>query len=100
MATDILSAVRQLAEEYRLRSHMLTGPIEVDIPYGYVVKLIAAHGSLRAAADATFRPDTVTLTCREWREVQYTANRQVQLMFPHFFVTPVDELFRIAVSYG
>jgi hypothetical protein len=98
---DVLGALQMQAREYRERSKLDTDAhLEVNVPERVAHAAIVEHGSLRAAADSVFNPGSVTIFCQEWRDVQDKINTAYRTALRPFRITPIDVMFRIAVTYG
>lgn len=101
MTYDLVEMIGLQAAEYR-RLHKLaeTSTIEAVVPLREATRLRAEHGSLRAAADASFNPGSVTLVCHEWRELRDKVNARIDSWPPPWRLGSLYEFTRIALAYG
>ena len=102
---DVLNALELQAREYRERMKLdADSPLEVDVPNWKAVELIKQYGSLQAAADAIFRPGTVKIVDRYWRDFCYEATQRVNARLARLadlgYFSRIDELTRIAAGEG
>lgn len=98
---DFIGALQLQAQHYREAYKLeAQAPLELDVPIAWVDQLLATYGSLRWAADAIFDPGTVTITCREWHDLQYKINMMFQLAPPPWRCIDPNDLMRIAVTCG
>jgi hypothetical protein len=97
MMSSIAEMARQYRESYRLEDIY---PVEVYLPDWYARRLVERHGPLEAAADTAFRPGSVKLVNRTWRETRDEINTLFLAGSKPFHVSHPDTLFRIAVELG
>lgn len=75
---DFLNALAEQARDYRNRMKLDTdAQLEVVVPNWKAVELSCEYGSLRAAADAVFRPGTVRIVDAYWRDFCWNVTESV-----------------------
>lgn len=99
----MLNALAIQAREYREVMKLDdSSPLEVFVSNWKAVELIREYGSLRAAADAVFRPGTVNIVDQYWHEWCFQTTQRVNARLATLtdvgYFSQIDLLTRIAAG--